>query len=84
MKRYFESIHVNDIYSCEQCDYKENQKFNLKPRIVSIHDNVTYSCDQCEYKAKRKDKLKPTFNISMGMSLTPVVNVSIKQNGKIA
>ena len=48
----------NVTYPCDQCEYKEKWKVDLKIHIESVHGNITYPCDQCKYKAKQKVDLK--------------------------
>ena len=39
LKRHIESIHGKVTFSCDQCEYKMDQKGNLKIRIDSTHEN---------------------------------------------
>ena len=40
----------NQIFYCEQCDYKAVTKFGLQNHILTKHDKVIFECNQCDKK----------------------------------
>ena len=80
MKNHIESVHQNDIYSCDHCDVKTKWKGHIKNHIKSLHQNVIYNCDKCEYKSKWKEDLKSHTDSEHGN----VNNVIIRQLKSIA
>ena len=43
---------TNNMYECEQCHKKYNDRRNLSRHRRSVHDGVKYACDQCGYQAR--------------------------------
>ena len=54
-------INEQKLYSCDECDYKTNEKGHLKRHIESVHEQNKYSCDECDYKAKQKSDIKTRY-----------------------
>ena len=46
------------IYSCNECEYQNPKKINIKRHIESKHLGITYPCEQCGYLAQRMPILK--------------------------
>ena len=44
-------------YACNQCDYQNTHKGNLKQHIRSKHEGVKYACDQCDKQFFKKFSL---------------------------
>ena len=47
----------DDIWACEQCDYKASQRGHLLAHIKSTHEGFKFPCEQCDYKASKKENL---------------------------
>ena len=41
----------DNLYSCEQCDYKSDRPYSIKIHKKARHDGIKFPCDQCEYKS---------------------------------
>ncbi|XP_048515122.1 zinc finger protein 391-like isoform X10 [Athalia rosae] len=62
MKRYldghFDKIHKFQLYKCNLCDYKSNNKGTLKNHFIRLHTNeFNFSCDTCGKQFKIKKAL---------------------------
>ena len=46
-------------FTCEECDYRYKDKWQLKIHVESIHEGIIYRCSECNMKFSRKE----TFNM---------------------
>ena len=44
---HIQSVHKQNKYPCDQCEYQATGKGHLKTHILSVHEKVKYPCDQC-------------------------------------
>ena len=63
-KNHVDSIHLNIIHSCSECDFKTKEKVTLEKHRKGVHLNLTISqrqpkkCDQCNFWSKSSTQLK--------------------------
>lgn len=50
--------HLKLKYSCEQCNYTTDRKYNLNIHIKRHHEKIRYQCTVCEYEAMSRTSLK--------------------------
>ena len=47
--------------TCDQCEYKANNKDMLDRHVESVHERFLYECNQCDKKFNSTDNLKTHF-----------------------
>ena len=58
MLDHYRNKHEGIKYPCNLCDYKANDRSNLRQHVKSKHEGVKYPCNQCYYQATMKNDLK--------------------------
>ena len=53
-----QSKHENNLYLCDQCEFKTHAKCNLKQHVKEQHLKISFSCTQCSYQSTRKEYLR--------------------------
>ena len=56
------TVSENNLYPCNQCDYKATYACNLTSHKRTVHQGLYYSCHLCPYKSSRKDRLNKHIN----------------------
>ena len=57
LNRHVSSVHNNQTFNCERCEYSTNQKDKLKQHTESKHFGNKFSCTQSTFSCDRKDSL---------------------------
>ena len=55
--------HTNQIFLCDQCNFKSKHLRHLRFHIKSKHLEIRYPCEQCDYRATMKSKLKEHIQV---------------------
>ena len=62
MKKHEKAKHENEVFECEQCEYKTPRKDKIRQHTRSKHLEKNGRCEQCKFVTDRNENLERHVN----------------------